>query len=127
MTTDLADAGTMSVGGGKRHRNQQQRADDHDADSVSYLGYDLETPAVAAVGPNGQLMVGVRESFALLDANLNAISTPSLGVPTSSVVSELRWVSGTTWLARVVEDAGRPDDARVVDTASNKPRRRCER
>jgi len=98
MTTDLPDGGMLSVGGGRAIGISNSELMITTPSTVSYLGYDLETPAVAAVGPGGQLLVGVRESFALLDANLTATSLPSLGVPTDAAVSELRWVGGTTWL-----------------------------
>jgi len=122
VTTDLVDTGTMSVGGGKAIGISNSELMITTPISVSYLGYDLETPAVAAVGPNGQLMVGVRESFALLDANLSAISSPSLGVPTGSVVSELRWVGGTTWLLEWSRMQDGQTTLASVDIASPVPR-----
>lgn len=121
MTTDLADAGTMTVAGGRAISISNSELMITTPNSVSYLGYDLETPAVAAVGLNGQLLVGVRESFALLDANLDATSLPALGVPATAAVSELRWVGGATWLVEWSQISDGKTSLVVVDLASGKP------
>lgn len=121
MTTDLVDTGTMGVGGGRAIGISNSELMITTPSSVSYLGYDLETPAVAAVGPNGQLLVGVRESFALLDANLAATSLPSLGVPSTAAVSELRWVGGTLWLVEWSQIQDGQTTLAVVDLAKPAP------
>lgn len=121
MSTDLADGGTMIVAGGRAISITNSELLITTPSSVSYLGYDLETPAVAAVGLNGQLLVGVRESFALLDTNLDAAALPALGVPATAAVSELRWVGGTTWLVEWSQLTDGQTSLAVVDLASGKP------
>lgn len=121
MTTDLPESGTMTVAGGRAISIVNSELLITTPSSVSYLGYDLETPAVAAPGPNGQLLVGVRESFALLDPNLDAAALPSLGVPATAAVSELRWVGGTTWLVEWSQLTDGQTSLAVVDIASKKP------
>ena len=122
LTTDLPDSGTLSVGGGHAIGISNSELLITTPSSVSYLGYDLETPAVAAVGPGGQLLVGVRESFALLDADLTATSLPSLGVPSDAAVSELRWVGGTTWLLEWSRSHDGQTTLASVDLAKPVPR-----
>lgn len=121
MTTDLLDGDMMRVGGGRAIGISNSELMITTPNSVSYLGYDLETPAVAAVGPSGQLLVGIRESFALLDADLVATSLPSLGVPSTAAVAELVWVGGTTWLVEWSQITDGQTSLAVVDIASGKP------
>ena len=63
----------------------------------------------------------MRESFALLDSNLDAAALPSLGVQATAAVSELRWVGGTTWLVEWSQLTDGQTSLAVVDIASKKP------
>ena len=65
-----------------------------------FLGYELESPAVASAGPNGQLLIGLGDTFALLDAKLVASAPPELMIPTGSSVADVRWLRGDEWLVQ---------------------------
>ena len=95
---NLSDTGMIAAGGGHAVGAINGELMIATPTKIEYLGYDLESPAVAAVAPNGQLMIGVGDTFALLDANLRAVGSPNLGVLATSAVSELRWVGGDDWL-----------------------------
>jgi len=78
---------------------------------TKYLGYGLESPQVAAVGGNGQLLVGLGETFALLDRELREVSAPRSLVPKQSTISEVRWLGGNDWL---VETSGLSDGKTAI-------------
>ncbi|MBA3503492.1 MAG: hypothetical protein H0T65_24230 [Deltaproteobacteria bacterium] len=65
-----------------------------------FLGYELESPAVASAGPNGQLLIGLGETFALLDGKLVASAPPDLQIPSGSAVADVRWLAGNEWLVQ---------------------------
>lgn len=74
---------------------------------LQYLGYDLEAPEVATAGPDHHLVVGMGNSFALLDDQLAALpgaATPKL--PDSTQIADLAWLSGTDYYAEVVRVDG---------------------
>ncbi|MCX5744208.1 MAG: hypothetical protein NT062_17090 [Proteobacteria bacterium] len=86
---------------------------------TKYLGYGLESPQVAAVGTGGQLLVGLGESFALLDRELHEVAAPSALVPSQSTIAGVHWLEGTRWL---VETSGLGDGKTaiaIVDIAAN--------
>lgn len=63
-----------------------------------YLGYDLETPGVAAFGAEGRLLVAAGTRFVVLDEALRTLTSPALGVPAGSAAIMLRWLEGETYL-----------------------------
>jgi len=65
-----------------------------------FLGYELESPAVASAGPNGQLLIGLGDTFALLDNQLVASAPPDLQIPNGSSVADVRWLTGNEWLVQ---------------------------
>ena len=98
LVNNLADAGLLGVAGGHAVSALNGELMVATPTKIEYLGYELESPAVAAVAPKGQLMIGVGDTFALLDQDLRAIARPELGVLPTSAVSELRWIGGDDWL-----------------------------
>ena len=67
---------------------------------TEFLGYELESPAVASAGPNGQLLIGLGDTFALLDEHLVASAPPDLQIPGGSSVADVRWLAGNEWLVQ---------------------------
>lgn len=65
-----------------------------------FLGYELESPAVAAAAPDGHLLIGLGDTFALLDHQLVAGPPPDLQIPAGSSVAEVRWLAGSEWLVQ---------------------------
>jgi hypothetical protein len=88
--------------------------------SVHYLGYELLTPAVAAAGPKGQLLIGLNDTFAMLDSQLHATSTPSLGLPAASTVAYIAWLGGDDWLVEASKIADGSTSLSLVDVAHQK-------
>lgn len=98
VVNNLSETGMIAAGGGHAVGAINGELMIATPTKLEYLGYDLGSPAVAAVAPNGALMIGVGDTFALLDTNLRAVGSPNLGVLATSAVSELRWVGGDDWL-----------------------------
>ncbi|HEV7558658.1 MAG TPA: hypothetical protein VGO00_24475 [Kofleriaceae bacterium] len=88
--------------------------------AVHYLGYELLTPAVAAAGPKGQLMIGLNDTFAMLDSHLHATTTPSLGLPAASTVAYIAWLGGDDWLVEASKIADGSTSLSLVDIAHQK-------
>ena len=65
-----------------------------------FLGYELESPAVASAGPGGKLLIGLGDTFALLDDKLVAGNPPDLQIPAGSSVADLKWLTGNEWLVQ---------------------------
>jgi hypothetical protein len=83
-----------------------------------YLGYEIESPTVAAVAPEGNVLIGVGSTFALLDKNLATAATPDFKLPPLASVAELRHIDGTSWLVEWANlDNGRTTAA-FVDAAT---------
>jgi hypothetical protein len=85
---------------------------------TEYLGYQLETPHVAAAAPNGQLMIGVGDTFSLLDRDLHEIGKPENLVPRNASVAQLRYLSGKDWLVESAYNEG--TQLAVVDIETGK-------
>lgn len=117
---NLADAGMLGVGGGRAVSALNGELMIATPTKIEYLGYELESPAVAAVAPKGQLMIGVGDTFALLDQDLRAIAKPELGVLPTSAVSELRWVGGDDWLVESSRISDGMTTLTLVDVAKKK-------
>ena len=85
-----------------------------------WLGYELESPAVAASAPHGGLVIGLNETFALLDPTLHAVASPDVLVAKDSRVAELHWLGADDWL---VESSAQNDGATalsLIDIAARK-------
>ncbi len=88
-----------------------------------YLGYELESPAVAAGGPNGQLLIGLGDTFALLDGKLAATEPPDLQIPSGSSVADVRWLAGNEWLVQSSRLNDGVTGITLVDASPGYPRR----
>ncbi|HSD88036.1 MAG TPA: hypothetical protein VLB44_11000 [Kofleriaceae bacterium] len=64
--------------------------------TTSFLGYDLIAPRFVEAAPGGQLLIGLRDTFAYLDAKLQSTTTQPL-VPNVNVI-QLLWLGGDDWL-----------------------------
>lgn len=120
QVNNLAESGLIAAGGGHAVSAINGELMIATPTKIEYLGYDLESPAVAAVAPKGELMIGVGDTFALLDANLRAVASPSLGVLPTSAVSELKWVGGDDWLVESSRISDGMTTLALVDVAKNK-------
>lgn len=67
---------------------------------TEFLGYELESPAVASAAPNSRLLIGLGDTFALLDEKLVASAPPDLMIPVGSSVADVRWLTGNEWLVQ---------------------------
>ncbi|NVB78919.1 MAG: hypothetical protein HOV81_11025 [Kofleriaceae bacterium] len=87
--------------------------------ATEFLGYELVSPRFAEVAPNGQILVGVGETFSLLDAQLESVSSPALALPTGSAISQLEWLGGDDWLVETLKSGTTQWQLAVVDLAKN--------
>lgn len=117
---NLVDSGLIAVGGGRAIAGFNGELMLATPAKIEYLGYELESPAVAAAAPAGQLMIGVGDTFALLDKDLRMVASPSLGVLSTSAVSELKWLGGTDWLVESSRISDGITTLALVDTATGK-------
>lgn len=74
--------------------------------ATEYLGYDLVSPRFVEAAPDGQILVGSGETFSLLDAQLQATSSPTLALPLGSAASRLQWLGGDDWLVESLTAGG---------------------
>jgi len=118
--SNLSDAGLLGVAGGHAVSALNGELTIATPTKIEFLGYELESPAVAAVAPQGQLMIGVGDTFALLDRDLRAVAKPELGVLPTSAVSELRWVGGDDWLVESSRISDGMTTLALVDAAKKK-------
>jgi len=88
--------------------------------TTQYLGYELETPAVVAAAPNAQLLIGVADTFAMLDGQLRESSSPHISVPAGSAITELHWLAGDDWLVESSSTATGVTAIALVDIAHDK-------
>ena len=87
-----------------------------------FLGYELESPAVASAGPNGQLLIGLGDTFALLDNQLVASAPPDLQIPSGTSVADVRWLTGNEWLVQSSRLNDGITGIALVDAGANKTR-----
>ncbi len=85
-----------------------------------WLGYELESPAVAASAPHGGLVIGLDETFALLDPSLHAIGTPDILVTKDTRVAELHWLGGDDWLVESSAQSDGSTTLSLIDIAAKK-------
>lgn len=89
----------------------------HDSDLVvattsatpMYLGYDVQSPAIAQPAADGQLVIGLGTRFLLLDHALRVAGQPAFAVPAGAEVADLRWLGGDAWAL----EASSPDDGKT--------------
>ena len=68
-----------------------------------FLGYEMITPRLAEVGPDGQLLVATAEDLMWLDKDLHVARSPALPFKNAPAVVEMRWLGNSDWL---VESGG---------------------
>jgi hypothetical protein len=76
---------------------------------IKYLGYDVESPALAQPAADGQLLIGLGARFLLLDRALRVAGQPGFTVPAGAEVADLRWLGGDAWALEVAS----PDDGKT--------------
>lgn len=64
---------------------------------TQYLGYGVVSPSVAQPAIDGQLVIGLGDSFVTLDHALRAAGEPTFPVPAGTQVADLRWLGGDAW------------------------------
>nr|MBA3458544.1 hypothetical protein [Deltaproteobacteria bacterium] len=117
---NISNVGLLGVGGGRAIGTINGELMIATPTKIEYLGYELESPAVAAAAPRGELVIGVGDTFALLDRDLKLVSSPDLGVASTSAVSELRWLGGDDWLVESSRISDGITTLTLVDTAKKK-------
>jgi hypothetical protein len=68
---------------------------------IKYLGYDVESAALAQPAADGQLLIGLGARFLLLDRALRVAGQPGFTVPAGAEVADLRWLGGDAWALEV--------------------------
>jgi hypothetical protein len=71
--------------------------------ATQFLGYGTLAPQFATAGPDGKLLVVGASSNVLLDAKLEEVGTPHLGIVAPAKIAAVLWVGGDEYL---VESAG---------------------
>jgi hypothetical protein len=99
--SQVAGGGVLASGGGKIFSANGGEIVISTSTAVSYLGYAVQSPHVAAAGPNGQIAIASGEHAVLLDPKLR--SQPMPLVPTGSSISLLRWLTGDEWAVQAVK------------------------
>jgi hypothetical protein len=94
----VAEASILGVGGGRAITATSGELLIATPAATQYLGYELESPAVAAAAPAGKILIGLGDSFALLDGKLDAGPAPDLAVPAGAAIADVRWLAGDQWL-----------------------------
>ncbi len=105
-----SDRGLLAVGGNRAitaNLGQLVIATPRDTE---YLGYDMQSTSIAVAAPDGKLLIGAGDSFALLDRELRASAAPDLAIPTGSAIADVRWLAGDEWLV----ETSRPNDGKVA-------------
>jgi hypothetical protein len=87
---------------------------------IHYLGYELESPSVAAAAPHGGLVIGLNETFALLDASLHAVAPADVLVTKDTRVAELHWLGENDWLVEASSQTDGSTSLSLIDLASRK-------
>ncbi|MEO8705038.1 MAG: hypothetical protein ABI867_33605 [Kofleriaceae bacterium] len=87
---------------------------------TQFLGYGLQSPAVAATAPGGKLLIGLGDAFVLLDGQLQATAAPDLAVPTGSAIADMKWLAGDDWVVESSRIADGVTSVALVDVAQKK-------
>ncbi|MEO8548867.1 MAG: hypothetical protein ABI678_02815, partial [Kofleriaceae bacterium] len=89
-------------------------------DKVEFLGYQLEPPLVAALGPKHDLVVAAHHDIVQLDASLATSTGATPALPADGTIAELRWLGADDYAARTVDDAGQ-STLSIVSAAGRDP------
>jgi hypothetical protein len=88
----------LGVGGGRAITSISGELVIATPSKTEFLGYALQSPAVVAAAPGGRMLIGLGDSFALLDGKLQAGPAPDLEVAAGSAIADLRWLAADDWL-----------------------------
>jgi hypothetical protein len=116
------DRGILAVGGGRALTAMSGELVIATSTKTEFLGYELESPAVAAATSNGRMLIGLGETFAILDKQLQAQPAPDLSVPIGSAIADLHWLSGDDWLVESSRVNDGVTSIFLVDAATKKTR-----
>jgi hypothetical protein len=119
---DSSDRGIVAAGGGRVITGLSGELVLATPSKTEYLGYELESPAVAAAAPNGRLLIGLGETFAVLDKTLAAQPAPDLSVPQGSAIADLHWLAGDDWLVESSRVNDGVTSILLVDASTKKTR-----
>ncbi|HUS32170.1 MAG TPA: hypothetical protein VMZ53_26905 [Kofleriaceae bacterium] len=116
-------APTLAAANGKAITTQNGELVLATPSTTQFLGYDLVAPRFVEPAGNGQLLVGVKEAFTLIGANLretpgNPGSWASIALPTNTMTQVL-WLGGSDWLVETAAGGATPITLSVVDVAKN--------
>jgi len=92
------ERGVLEIGGGRAITATSGELVISVPTRTEFLGYELQSPAVAAAAPSGRMLIGLGDSLALLDGQLKASPAPDLMVPPGAAIADLRWLAGDDWL-----------------------------
>jgi hypothetical protein len=103
-TTGARVTSTLAAGAGHAVTTQNGELVLATPTATSFLGYDLIAPRFVEPASNGQLLIGLRDSFAYLDAKLRSTAVTPL-VPNVNL-TQLLWLGGDDWLVEQAAGAG---------------------
>jgi hypothetical protein len=116
-TTGSRIAPTLAAANGKAVTTQNGELVLATPTKTEFLGYDLIAPRFIEPGGNGQLLVGIKDSFTFLDANLHELSTSKITLPVTANLTQLLWLGGNDWLAETAASGTAPISLSVFDLA----------
>jgi hypothetical protein len=114
------ERGILGVGGGRAITSISGELVIATPSKTEFLGYALQSPAVAAAAPGGRMLIGLGDSFALLDSQLQAGPAPDLEVPAGSAIADLRWLAGDDWLVETSRVNDGVTSISLVDVTKHK-------
>src|SRR5206468_139257 len=80
---------------------------------------DLIAPRFVEAAANGQLLVGVKDTFTFLDAHLHEAASSSISLPANNSLTQLMWLGGDDWLAQTAGGGATPISLSVFDIAKS--------
>lgn len=92
-----ATAQLLAVGGGRAVSSVGGELVLATQKQTQYLGYGVVSPTVAQPAIDGQLVIGLGDSFLTLDRALHVAGEPTFPVPSGTQVADLRWLGGDAW------------------------------
>lgn len=72
-------------------------------DKVEYLGYAIESPVMATLGPDASVVIGAHEELVQLDGSL-ATTTKPMPAKATDTVTDLHWLGGTDYVVKTTDD-----------------------